>query len=408
MLAEFGIIFAMMTLFSGYCYGRDLYLWGKPWYKIGLSLTAVGMAGITSLAMIGRSIGFILPCESLELTGTIWFALVVFNACLWFIAVLVQLGMRGWSIRHNFGWKSIRQAWGQRPGPRHTRRMSYLVSIITITVLIYGLYQASHPVVTRYQVNLAKGDGKLATVRIVAVSDVHKGLAFTDQWEKILANLVNSQNPDIILLIGDELQTRADSADEQRYLDALKSLKAPYGVWAVAGNHEYYEVDDVRQKLQILRQNGVQVLFDQTATIAGSFYLVGRADLGPTSMKKYPAQPLQELLQGLNYVNDAQTGFLPRGQQSAKFDLPVILLAHRPSDLYSSYLNGVDLQLSGHTHGGQVFPVDIIYNQEFEVVYGMARKAGYQLIVSSGFGTNGPPVRIGSHSEIVVIDVVFS
>lgn len=152
-------------------------------------------------------------------------------------------------------------------------------------------------------------------------------------------------------------------------------------VFTVLGNHEYY-TGNLNESLKIFKEANITILRDEVVEIAG-IYLVGRED---ASRKR---KNLASLLEGVHK------------------EKPIILLDHQPVALEEAKIAGVDLQLSGHTHRGQFFPNQLITKRLYEVDYGYLAKEQLQVIVSSGYGTWGPPVRIGTQSEIVDIQVKF-
>lgn len=135
---------------------------------------------------------------------------------------------------------------------------------------------------------------------------------------------------------------------------------------------------------------GVNVLRDRWLKVAGSFYVIGRDESSKARFTGEKRLDLQDLLKGVDN------------------SLPLILLDHVPSQLQEAQAQGIDLQLSGHTHRGQLFPNQFITSKIFEDDWGLLRKGNYQIIVSSGFGTWGPPIRVGNKPEIVDITMRFA
>jgi len=159
------------------------------------------------------------------------------------------------------------------------------------------------------------------------------------------------------------------------------------GVYACTGNHEYIGGGD--PSIHYLEQNGITVLRDSVALIGDAFYLVGREDL----QKKYSTHEnrasLEDLLEGLD------------------FSKPIIMLDHQPYALDKVEEAGVDLQISGHTHHGQLWPLGYVTQKIFEVSRGYKKKGETHFYVSTGYGTWGPPVRTGNRPEIVLFQLKF-
>ena len=163
----------------------------------------------------------------------------------------------------------------------------------------------------------------------------------------------------------------------------MGELHAPLGVYAVPGNHDYYG-NDVDQLVVEMDKIGIQVLADETALVANDFYIVGRKDLAAKSRRTTTA-----LVAGLDQ------------------NKPLIMMDHQPVEFDEASDSGIDLLLSGHTHRGQLFPANLITRLIFENHYGYLKKDQLHSIVTSGFGTWGPPLRIGSRAEIVEINLKF-
>lgn len=170
--------------------------------------------------------------------------------------------------------------------------------------------------------------------------------------------------------------------------EILCGLSPKFGSFAVLGNHEYYG-GQVEQAVRHLQQGGIRVLRDETVKVADSFYIVGRDYRGAGRFTGQQRKELQVIMKGIDG------------------SLPIILLDHEPVCLEEAKQAGVDLQLSGHTHKGQFFPNQLVTGMMFDIDWGYLRRENLQVIVSSGFGTWGPPIRIGNRPEIVDIMIHF-
>ncbi|MGE4414041.1 MAG: metallophosphoesterase, partial [Bacteroidales bacterium] len=158
-----------------------------------------------------------------------------------------------------------------------------------------------------------------------------------------------------------------------------KKIDSRYGVFAISGNHEFYGGE--REEIySYLRSSGIEMLLDSVATVAGGIQIVGREDKTNRNRSTLP-----DLMKGINH------------------DYPVILMDHQPFGLEEAQNNGVDLQLSGHTHNGQFWPGNLIVKMMYEIGYGYGKKGDTHYYVTSGVGLWGPKFRIGTESEIVVI-----
>ena len=221
------------------------------------------------------------------------------------------------------------------------------------------------------------------------VSDIHLGTIVQSDTLSKMVKTVNELKPDLILFAGDVFEENIEPSEKQQVSDNFRKLSAPYGVFAVLGNHEYIG-SNADETIKYLGDSGVKVLRDSVQQIDGSFYLIGRDDISGARYNGAPRQDLKNLMDGVDR------------------SLPVLLMDHQPSHLDEPVQQGVDLQLSGHTHAGQLFPIRLVTSRIFEDDWGLMRKGDFQLIVSSGYGTWGPPIRLGNTPEVVDIMIKFN
>ena len=263
-----------------------------------------------------------------------------------------------------------------------------LLAVIFVTgLLIYGTWNARQVQIIPYEVTINKEAGSVQELNVVMVSDLHLNSIINNERLKEMVEGINVLNPDLILMVGDILEV-ARFFSEQNMLETFKGLKSRYGIFMSLGNHEYYG-SGKNEIVESLEQIGIHILRDSYHKVNDSFYVAGREDFAAEQFGS-GRKDLQEVLSGVDKK------------------LPLILLDHQPVTLGEAENEGVDLQVSGHTHKGQVFPANLITSRLFEKDYGYLKKGSYQLIVTSGYGTWGPPLRIGSSSEIVQISVSFN
>lgn len=279
---------------------------------------------------------------------------------------------------------------GASAGPRGTGAVVF-VTILGLSILgvVGGYLNALRPRLKTLDVvvDMPAGAG-LGSLDIVMASDIHLGTIMGSRRLETIVARINALEPDIVLLPGDIVDESVSLAEEERMIAALRSLEAPLGVFSVAGNHEYY--GGLEKNLGYLEKGGVRVLQDEALVFDGAFVLAGRRD--PTAVRFGQERgPISGILAG--------PGIDPA--------LPVILLDHQPVRLAEAEEAGVALQLSGHTHAGQLFPLNIINTWVYEKSWGYLRKGRTQYYVSCGVGTWGPPVRTGSVPEIVRIRMSF-
>lgn len=263
-----------------------------------------------------------------------------------------------------------------------------IVCVLFISVLIgYGTYNAKNPIIKHYDITINKRGNGLKDLHIAMASDIHLGKIVGNSHLSRMVNMVNSLNPDIILLGGDVIDESIEGANEKDMSLILSSLKAKYGTYGILGNHEYY-AGHSEKIVKYLNAAGITVLQDQNTLINNSFYLAGREDRVLTRSTRTQRKDLATVLAGTS-------------------NLPIILLDHEPFAVNEAKTQKVDLMLSGHTHHGQLFPANFITKALFTIDWGHYQDGGFNLIVSSGFGTWGPPVRIGNRPEVIDITVHF-
>ena len=220
------------------------------------------------------------------------------------------------------------------------------------------------------------------------ISDVHMGIAIKENGVNEMVNSINKLNPDIVLFCGDIFDENTSTKLKEYSREAFKNIKSKYGVYDITGNHEY-GAGDLSETISYFKDANIKFLQDESIKIANSFYVVGRNDPASKRITGQDIKPLRDILKDVDK------------------SLPIIVLNHRPEELQEAETEGVDLQLSGHTHKGQIFPGNLVTNYLNEKDYGYLKKDNFNLIVSSGYGTWGPPMRIGSKSEIVNIKINF-
>ena len=262
---------------------------------------------------------------------------------------------------------------------------------ITAVYLVCGWYLANHVFRTEYTIATDKPVGSL---RIVQFADSHVGTTFDGEEFGEQVKAMQSENPDIVVVTGDYVDDDTTKEDMIAACQALGTLKTTYGVYYAFGNHDKgyygdefrgYSGDDLIAELE---KNHVNVLQDETVLLDNRFYLIGRQDRSEEQRGSSRAS-MQELTAGLD---------------ASRFS---IVLDHQPQDYEAQEASGVDLVLSGHTHGGQFFPVN--YMGEWtginDKTYGLEKRQNTNFIVTSGISDWALSFKTGCKSEYVVVDV---
>lgn len=252
---------------------------------------------------------------------------------------------------------------------------------LPLLAVAYGAVNHRVLRVTEYSIEVPRRSSTAREMTIVFMADLHfRGLT-SDSFLEELAAKVNAQNPDLILVGGDMLEGDQRDEDTGRYERAFRRMTSKFGIYGVPGNHERFSRAGTDG---FLGRAGIRLLQDETVVIDDALTLAGRKDSRSRNRK-----PVAELL------------------SAARRDLPVILLAHRPLEFAEARRSGVAIQLSGHTHDGQLFPLNLVTNRQYDLSWGHLEKDGAHLFVTSGVQGWGPPVRTVGASEILAIHVAF-
>ncbi len=263
------------------------------------------------------------------------------------------------------------------------------VFIVVFLIIGFGLWNAAHFAITNYNLNINKKAGKIASLNVVMVADIHMGVGVKENGIDKMVASINELKPDIVFFCGDIMDESSTTKLKSYASNAFRNIKSKYGVYGITGNHEYIE-KDLPETLYYLKKGNVKMMQDSAVKIDNSFYVVGRNDPAGIDKEKEGIKPLNKILKGVNK------------------ELPIIVLNHRPTNLEEDEKEKIDIQLSGHTHKGQFFPNNLITKMVYEDDYGYLKKDDFNLIVTSGYGTWGPPIRIGTKAEIVNIKLKFN
>lgn len=269
------------------------------------------------------------------------------------------------------------------------KKWSFIFTVIVSSSLIIGGFiNALIPHVKEYNITINKSAGEIKTLRIAAVSDIHLGSIIRKRSMKKLSGILKDLNPDIVLLLGDIVDGEIGPVLRGDLLQYFTGPKCIDGLYAITGNHEY--IGGGSRTIPYIESKGIRVLKDEIVTLDGGIQLVGRIDRDSRRFYGKERMPLSELMKQVDTTK------------------PVILLDHQPFHLDESVKYGVDLELSGHTHNGQMWPLNYLTGMIYELSYGYLKKGNTQFIVSSGYGLWGPRVRSASRSEVLLINIKFT
>ena len=282
------------------------------------------------------------------------------NAPMQTLSIFVSLGWLVWLVRRDVD----------------IRTLGFVLLALFLPLCAYGVWNALHIRETHYELTLPKLRG---TVRIALISDIHLGFFTGRQLTKRILAAVKRTEPELLLIAGDVMDDRIEQLRHpEEHIAALRELTALCPVYTVRGNHdEFVRVSPERD--EFLRRAGIRFYSDELVTTNGLRILLRRDFRDTTSL------PASELLREV-----------PR-------DLPLLAVDHNPGRAEELIDAGAELVLCGHTHGGQTFPGTLFYRLSPDFPYGHKRLKGGHLIVTSGIGSFGLPLRIGIFNEVVML-----
>jgi uncharacterized protein len=268
----------------------------------------------------------------------------------------------------------------------HTKLVAFFIVVgFTSIQLFAGYLNARMPRVVKMDIHISKPLGGKQPLRVVMASDIHLGTIIGKRKADQLVSMINRQNPDIILLAGDVVDEDIAPVIRKDIGASLIKLSAPLGVYGITGNHEY--IGGAEKAVKYLQEHNINYLRDTFVLVDNRFILAGRDDKDKERFTGKPRKTLEEVMNGVDP------------------SYPVILMDHQPFNLENVAKLGVDLQVSGHTHHGQIWPFNYITKAIYTLSWGYKKIGNTQFYVSCGFGTWGPPIRLGNRPEIVVFDI---
>jgi len=269
------------------------------------------------------------------------------------------------------------------------RKWVFIISVSASLLLILGGFiNAVSPVVKKYEIKIAKHADGLNNLRIAAVSDIHLGSIIRKRSIRKLSAVLEELKPDAVFLLGDIIDGELGPVLRGDLLQYFTGPHTKDGLFAITGNHEY--IGGAERTIPYIESKGIRIIKDEMIVLPGGIQVIGRIDKDSFRHSGKKRMSVEELI------------------KNADHSYPLILLDHQPAQLDEAEKNGIDLQLSGHTHKGQLWPLNFLINKVFEVGYGYSLKGKTQIIVSSGYGLWGPRVRTSGRSEVLQIDVEFT
>ncbi|HLN22332.1 MAG TPA: metallophosphoesterase [Bacteroidales bacterium] len=261
-----------------------------------------------------------------------------------------------------------------------THKVVCLGGILSVAALIVvaGIINFNTIRITKYEVEIPRKASSVESLRIAFVSDFHLEEKVPPGFVRNFARKVQEARPDILLYGGDIVEGRGENIE--LFEGILRSIKPAYGTFGVMGNHDRF----TNYRDNFFLRSGITLLTDSVVVFKDKFILAGRLD------------------------NPGRRADIKELLNKIRQDLPLIIMDHRPVDYDNISETGADIVFSGHTHKGQMFPINLYIRSLYELSYGYLQKRNTHFFVSSGIRLWGPPVRTTGKSEIVILDVVFT
>lgn len=261
------------------------------------------------------------------------------------------------------------------------------VILVTSVIVFTGYINTRIVNIKNLELTLRKGSSPINKLNIVSFADIHLTPMNNEELLSIIIDKANSLNPDIVLIPGDFADEKTEWLETNGIGKSFLRLNPKYGVFASTGNHEF--IVGINNIPKFITDHNIRLLRDENILVDGSFYLAARDDYSKKQFTGEERKPLSLIL------------------NNRKEDYPVILMDHTPFKLDEAEKNNIDLQLSGHTHHAQLWPLNFLTGLIYEKDWGYLKKGNTQYYITCGVGTWGPPVRTGSKTEIVNIKIKF-
>lgn len=363
------VYFFLMLLFI---FSINAYVFYRLVYMLPASLpvrgTVVAFGAVMMVCFFGSFfLKDLLPSGMLSVmyrVGTSWFFISLYFLLIFLIMEFLRVV--NWAPIGNIMYKN----W---------LSFGVVVSVVAV-IFVIGHFNYKDKKRVELNLNVSKGTTLKHPLKIVALSDLHLGYSIGRKELAEWVDLINKEEADVVLMPGDIIDNDTRPLYEQGMDEELRRIKTKYGVYASMGNHEY--ITGLAESARFLESAGIQLLRDESKLIANRFYILGRED-----RTYFGRKPVWELTDSLNKSK------------------PIIAMDHQPYNLEDVLPHGIDLQLSGHTHHGQIWPISWITNAMYEVSHGYLKKENTHFYVSSGMGLWGGKFRIGTQSEYVVINL---
>lgn len=378
-LIFFGVIFGLTVATHYYLWARLIRdpMWPSPWRQIATVSLVLLALSIPASMMAWRTLPRSLAVP-ISWVGYVWMG------SMFLLLVLLWGGeLARWS------WVKYASLVSIDGGRRQflAQLLAGGAGALGFALSGYGVWSAIRPVeVKRVPVRLKKLPAQLAGLRLVQLTDMHVGLTIGRDFVQDVVRKVNALEPDIVAITGDLIDGTVE--DLGAAVAPLGEIRAALGTYFVTGNHEYYSGADAW--LEFLKGLGIRALRNEHVEVHKNGESIHVAGVDDWTAHQFGNGHGADMTRAMD------------GRDTSK---PVLLLAHQPVQFDEARSHGVDLQISGHTHGGQIFPFGFLTRLVQPFLSGLHRRGDSQIYVSSGTGYWGPPMRIAAPAEITLIEL---
>lgn len=392
----YGLIFAWFILSNIYIIWRTYNVLGWFREKKIVKYLRIAFAVLYGIMALSFLVAFFLP-EGDQHRLLQKLANYFQGVMLYTLMVFVLLELSRLVIKLVKPWKSILS------NKKFIGTVAIISFAIITSVSIYGFIHSRDLHVNSYDVQVDKNGGEVEHLKVVLIADTHIGYSVGSKRIADMVEKINQQDADIVLYAGDVFDNTLEGADDLDAIRAsLKSIQSKYGVYVTWGNHDIDErlfsgftVSAPKEQIRsqgmedFITDCGFTILEDESVLVADSFYLIGRKDYEKAGDGTSDRASLESLMDQVD------------------LDKPVLLMEHEPRFLQEAADAGVDLMFSGHTHAGQIFPINLLEPLMWQNPVGELQVDGMTSYVTAGVGVYGPDMRVGTDADITVVDITF-
>lgn len=373
------------------------------WLKVGFPALrtrggVLASAAVYSFFALSFLIAFLMPpqataCRVMKQIGNYWLGVL-----LYMILIIVVADVTRLVLLHIFHIDRKKLC-----TPRMRRIVGRACMALILAVSVLGVVNAGIVRTTPYEITVNKQAGRIDSLKVVLAADLHLGYNIGVRQMQKMVEKINEQDADLVVFAGDIFDNEWEAVEKpDEIAEILRGIRSKYGVYACYGNHDVEEPilagftfggsESKQSSIEMdafLEQANIRLLQDEGVLIDGSFYLYGRPDAQRPGASEHARLTPAEITQGMDKSK------------------PILVIDHQPRELAELAAAGVDVDLCGHTHDGQIFPANIIVNLTWKNAYGYLKEGQMHNIVTSGVGLFGPNMRVGTKAEICPITIRF-